>query len=298
MNHRGETRELGAIAQPTIAIVNNAQREHQEFMASVDEVAAEHADAILALRPRGTAVINADDAHADDVARGGAQRRRARWSTSASTTGADVSARCTLRAGRQRHRAAHLRRQRAGRTARARAAHGQQRAGGDRRARSRRGCRWTRSCAASRRSGRWPGGCRRCTRSSRRAGHRRHVQRESGFRARGHRRARARAGRQVAGAGRHGRSRRAGPGVPSRNRRVRARSAASSGCSRPATCAAKPSRRSARAPSTSATVVELAARVQQAATRRRDGAGQGLAVDAHGARGRGAHRPGSARESH
>ena len=44
MNHRGETRELAAIAQPTIAVVTNAQREHQEFMRSVDEVAAEHAD--------------------------------------------------------------------------------------------------------------------------------------------------------------------------------------------------------------------------------------------------------------
>ena len=96
MNHRGETRELGAIAQPTIAIVNNAQREHQEFMTSVDEVAAEHADAILALRPRGTAVINADDAHAGRLARCRAQRRRARWSTSASTTGATCrrAARC------------------------------------------------------------------------------------------------------------------------------------------------------------------------------------------------------------
>jgi len=97
MNHRGETRELGAIAQPTIAIVNNAQREHQEFMTSVKEVAAEHADAILALRPRGTAVINADDAHADS------------WRAAARTAGAavvdfgfrdwaDVSARCTLHA--------------------------------------------------------------------------------------------------------------------------------------------------------------------------------------------------------
>ena len=61
MNHRGETRELAAIAQPTITIVNNAQREHQEFMTSVDEVAAEHADAVLALREGGVAVLNADD---------------------------------------------------------------------------------------------------------------------------------------------------------------------------------------------------------------------------------------------
>jgi UDP-N-acetylmuramoyl-tripeptide--D-alanyl-D-alanine ligase len=64
MNHRGETRALAAIASPTIVVINNAQREHQEFMAGVAEVAAEHADAIGALRPRGTAVINADDDHA------------------------------------------------------------------------------------------------------------------------------------------------------------------------------------------------------------------------------------------
>jgi len=62
MNHRGETRELVAIARPTIAVVNNAQREHQEFMTSVAEVAAEHADAIAGLAPEGVAVLNADDA--------------------------------------------------------------------------------------------------------------------------------------------------------------------------------------------------------------------------------------------
>ncbi len=65
MNHRGETRVLAAIAAPTIAVVNNAQREHQEFMAGVAAVAAEHADAIRALpRGEGVAVFNADDAHA------------------------------------------------------------------------------------------------------------------------------------------------------------------------------------------------------------------------------------------
>jgi UDP-N-acetylmuramoyl-tripeptide--D-alanyl-D-alanine ligase len=72
MNHRGETAALAAIARPTIALINNAQREHQEFMRSVAEVAAEHADLIRALRPGGTAVLNADDASVDvwrDVAR-------------------------------------------------------------------------------------------------------------------------------------------------------------------------------------------------------------------------------------
>lgn len=64
MNHRGETRELAALAQPTITVVNNAQREHQEFMVSVDAVADEHADAIRALPFGGYAIINADDERA------------------------------------------------------------------------------------------------------------------------------------------------------------------------------------------------------------------------------------------
>ena len=64
MNHRGETRELAAIAQPTIAVVTNAQREHQEFMRSVDDVADEHADAIALLRAHGRAIVNADDPRA------------------------------------------------------------------------------------------------------------------------------------------------------------------------------------------------------------------------------------------
>jgi len=73
MNHRGETTELAAVAQPTVALINNAQREHQEFMRTVGEVAAEHADLIRALPPAGVAVVNADDAHVDvwrDAVRG------------------------------------------------------------------------------------------------------------------------------------------------------------------------------------------------------------------------------------
>jgi UDP-N-acetylmuramoyl-tripeptide--D-alanyl-D-alanine ligase len=65
MNHPGETASLAAIASPTVALVNNAQREHQEFMRSVAEVAREHAAVFDALRPGGVAVINADDEFAD-----------------------------------------------------------------------------------------------------------------------------------------------------------------------------------------------------------------------------------------
>jgi UDP-N-acetylmuramoyl-tripeptide--D-alanyl-D-alanine ligase len=64
MNHPGETRELAAIAHPTVALVNNAQREHQEFMTSVAEVAREHGALFQSLPPGGVAVINADDDYA------------------------------------------------------------------------------------------------------------------------------------------------------------------------------------------------------------------------------------------
>ena len=60
MNHPGETAVLAAIAQPNIALINNAQREHQEFMATVAAVAEEHSAAIKALPLNGVAVFPAD----------------------------------------------------------------------------------------------------------------------------------------------------------------------------------------------------------------------------------------------
>ena len=63
MNHPGETGYLAGIARPTIAVINNAQREHQEFMKSVDDVAAEHAAVLRALPDDGVAVLNRDDPH-------------------------------------------------------------------------------------------------------------------------------------------------------------------------------------------------------------------------------------------
>ncbi|MDR2173514.1 MAG: UDP-N-acetylmuramoyl-tripeptide--D-alanyl-D-alanine ligase [Burkholderiales bacterium] len=63
MNHRGETRALATWTQPDVAVINNAQREHQEFMKNVEDVAHEHGDVLEALRPHGCAVINSDDAY-------------------------------------------------------------------------------------------------------------------------------------------------------------------------------------------------------------------------------------------
>ena len=64
MNHPGEIALLAQIAQPTVALVNNAQREHLEFMQSVEAVAGENASVFDALPGDGIAVLNADDAMA------------------------------------------------------------------------------------------------------------------------------------------------------------------------------------------------------------------------------------------
>ncbi len=63
MNHPGEIAELAAIALPTVALVNNAQREHQEFMATVEAVALENGQVIQALADDGVAVFPSDDTY-------------------------------------------------------------------------------------------------------------------------------------------------------------------------------------------------------------------------------------------
>ena len=60
-NHPGEIAYLADIARPTVALVNNAQREHQEFMATVEAVARENASVFGALDRHGTAVFPAGD---------------------------------------------------------------------------------------------------------------------------------------------------------------------------------------------------------------------------------------------
>jgi UDP-N-acetylmuramoyl-tripeptide--D-alanyl-D-alanine ligase len=62
MNHRGEIAWLAQLAQPTVALVNNAQREHQEFLGSVEDTAHENGAVIASLPPTGVAAFPADDA--------------------------------------------------------------------------------------------------------------------------------------------------------------------------------------------------------------------------------------------
>lgn len=63
MNHPGEIAGLAAIAMPNVALVNNAQREHQEFMESVAAVARENGQVFGKLPDDGTAVFTRDAQH-------------------------------------------------------------------------------------------------------------------------------------------------------------------------------------------------------------------------------------------
>jgi UDP-N-acetylmuramoyl-tripeptide--D-alanyl-D-alanine ligase len=63
MNHPGEIAGLARMAQPSVALVNNAQREHQEFMRTVEAVARENGAVLQALPDSGVAVFPADEAH-------------------------------------------------------------------------------------------------------------------------------------------------------------------------------------------------------------------------------------------
>ncbi|MES2831287.1 MAG: UDP-N-acetylmuramoyl-tripeptide--D-alanyl-D-alanine ligase [Pseudomonadota bacterium] len=63
MNHPGEIGYLSALARPVVGLVNNAQREHQEFMATVEAVALENGAVIDSLPDDGVAVFPADDVY-------------------------------------------------------------------------------------------------------------------------------------------------------------------------------------------------------------------------------------------
>jgi UDP-N-acetylmuramoyl-tripeptide--D-alanyl-D-alanine ligase len=61
MNRPGEIAWLARITRPTVALVNNAQREHQEFMHTVEATARENGAAIGGLPGDGVAVYPGDD---------------------------------------------------------------------------------------------------------------------------------------------------------------------------------------------------------------------------------------------
>ena len=91
MNHPGEIAQLATIARPTVALVNNAQREHQEFMATVEAVARENGASIEALPPGGTAVFPASDAYASLWSEMAGSRRTMRFALAEDGVAAEVT---------------------------------------------------------------------------------------------------------------------------------------------------------------------------------------------------------------
>jgi len=63
MNHPGEISGLAALASPDLALVTNAQREHQEFMASVRACAEENAQTFQWVNRGGSIVVPRDPDH-------------------------------------------------------------------------------------------------------------------------------------------------------------------------------------------------------------------------------------------
>lgn len=64
MNHVGEIDYLTRIAQPTVAVVNNAQRAHVGILGSVEAIAHAKGEIYGGLVESGIAIINEDDAYA------------------------------------------------------------------------------------------------------------------------------------------------------------------------------------------------------------------------------------------
>ncbi len=61
MNHPGEMARLVSWIRPTVVVLTNAQREHQEFLHTVEASARENAFALVSLSAKGTAVLPLKD---------------------------------------------------------------------------------------------------------------------------------------------------------------------------------------------------------------------------------------------
>ncbi len=64
MNHSGEIAYLTRLAQPDVALINNASGAHLQGLGSVEGVARAKGEIFAGLKEGGIAVINADDTHA------------------------------------------------------------------------------------------------------------------------------------------------------------------------------------------------------------------------------------------
>ncbi len=84
MNHPNEIDYLTHLARPDVALINNATGAHLQGLGSVEGVARAKGEIFAGLRSEGTAVINADDAHAGTLAHAGGRASHIRIRTGAS----------------------------------------------------------------------------------------------------------------------------------------------------------------------------------------------------------------------
>ncbi len=92
MNHPGEMSRLASFVRPTVVVVTNAQREHQEFLDGVAGSARENGLAIVSLPETGTAVLPRQDGCSaiwEDLAR--ARGCRVLWYAAGSRSGVSVT---------------------------------------------------------------------------------------------------------------------------------------------------------------------------------------------------------------
>ncbi len=100
MNHVGEMRYLANLVFPTVAVMTNAQREHQEFLGTVQAAAKENGEIFRAMSESGTAILPFDDPCKDiwiEMA-GAANIMTFAQKTSADVTGSMVPSRHGMRA--------------------------------------------------------------------------------------------------------------------------------------------------------------------------------------------------------
>ncbi|MGQ0749895.1 MAG: UDP-N-acetylmuramoyl-tripeptide--D-alanyl-D-alanine ligase [Betaproteobacteria bacterium] len=94
MNHIDEIRYLAQLAEPDVALVNNAGRAHIGLLGSGEAIARAKGELFEELKPGGTAVINADDRYAPLWRKFATGRRQIDFSIEAPAT---VTARYRLR---------------------------------------------------------------------------------------------------------------------------------------------------------------------------------------------------------
>jgi len=66
-DHKGDIAYLCQIAPPDVAVITAVGAAHTQFLGSIEEVAEEKSGVVRALKPGGSAVLNGDDAYAQDM---------------------------------------------------------------------------------------------------------------------------------------------------------------------------------------------------------------------------------------